>query len=345
MLKRALGNTGLDIAPLVFGGNVLGWTVDETTGFELLDRFLDAGFNAIDTADIYSVWAEGCRGGESETILGKWLGANPGKRERVVLCTKVGGDFRDGRKGLSERWMTQAVEDSLRRLRTDRIDLYQSHWPDPKTPLEETLGVYDKLVKAGKVRAIGCSNQDAVQLGSALKAARALGLPCYQTLQTEYHLCTRRAFEGGLRRLALREGLGVLCHSGLARGFLTGKYRSREDLAKSPRGKAVARYLTARGGRILQALDRVAERHGAAPAEVALAWLRDRDGVTAPIASATSRAQLDSLIRGGHLVLAGEDVQLLDQASDGWWEKAGLGPCRGWLAGVYARLGSPFRGR
>ncbi len=338
MLKRVLGKTGLNIAPLVFGGNVLGWTADEATGFDLLDGFLDAGFNAIDTADMYSVWVKGNQGGESESILGRWLRANPGKRERVLLFTKVGGDFRDGRKGLSERHVTRAVEDSLRRLQTDRIDLYQSHWPDPAVRLEETLGVYEKLIKAGKVRAIGCSNLDPAQLSKALRVARMQGLPGYQTLQTEYHLCHRRAFEGGLRALVLQEGLGVLAHSSLARGFLSGKYRSRADLAQSPRGKDAARYLNARGGRILRALDRVADRHGAAPAEVALAWLMAREGVTAPIASATSRIQLASLVRAVQLVLSGEDMGMLEEASDDWWEKAGLGPCHGWLAGLYAHL-------
>lgn len=332
----------MDIAPLVLGGNVFGWTVDERTSFGLLDGFLDAGFNAVDTADIYSVWAEGNRGGESETIIGRWLRANPGKRERVLLFSKVGGDFRDGRKGLSEAWITRAVEDSLRRLQTDRIDLYQAHWPDPGTPLEASLGAFDRLIRAGKVRAVGCSNLDATQLGEALKAAREHGLSGYQTLQPEYSLCARRGFEGGLRDLALREGLGVLSHSSLARGFLTGKYRVPADLAKSLRGRDSARYLDGRGRRILAALDLVADRHGSVPAEVALAWLMARDGVTAPIASATSHLQLASLVRAGRLALAAEDVRILDRASDGWWEKAGLGPCRAGLAGAFRRITSAF---
>jgi aryl-alcohol dehydrogenase-like predicted oxidoreductase len=261
----------------------------------------------------------------------------------VLLLTKVGGDFRNGRKGLSERHMTRAVEDSLRRLQTDRIDLYQSHWPDPAVPLAETLGVYGRLIQAGKVRAIGCSNLDPAQLADALRVARDHGLPAYRTLQTEYNLCARRAFEGGLRALALREGLGVLAHSSLARGFLTGKYRSRADLGQSVRGKDSARYLNPWGDRILRALDGVADRHGAAPAEVALAWVMAREGITAPIASASSRGQLASLVRAAQLVLTGEDLRELEEASDGWWEKAGLGPFRGWMARLRSRLRTVLR--
>lgn len=338
MALRPLGRTGLAIAPLVLGGNVFGWTVDDPTGFDLLDGFLDAGFNAIDTADIYSVWADGNRGGESEALIGRWLRANPGKRERLLLFSKVGGDFRDGRKGLSKRWITQAVEDSLRRLRTDRIDLYQAHWPDPATPLAETLEAYARLIQDGKVRAIGCSNLDAAGLVRSLRVARAQGLPSYQTLQCQYHLCARREFEADLGPLALREGIGVLTYSGLARGFLTGKYRSRADLAGSPRGKDVARYLDRRGRRILGALDLVAERHRATPAAVALAWLMVRNEVTAPIASVTNRQQLASLVLAPQLVLADEDVRILDQASDGWCEQVGLGPSRRWLGGAWRQL-------
>ncbi len=338
---RRLGSTGMTLAPLVLGGNVFGWTLDEKRSFEVLDGFLDAGFNAIDTADIYSVWAEGNRGGESETIIGRWLRANPGKRDRVLLFSKVGGDFHDGRKGLSARWIARAVEDSLTRLQTDRIDLYQSHWPDPGTPHEETLGAYAALLEAGKIRAIGCSNMDPARVEASLKVARALGLPGYQTLQPEYNLCSRTGYEGGLRQLAVREGLGVLAHSGLARGFLTGKYRSRADLAKSPRGADMVRFLDGRGGRILAALDQVADRHGARPAEVALAWLLTREGVTAPIASATSLAQLASLARAARLALSGEDLRRLGQASDTWWDAVGLGPCRGWLARAYRRVLQP----
>jgi aryl-alcohol dehydrogenase-like predicted oxidoreductase len=312
---RPLGRTGLAIAPLVFGGNVFGWTVDEKTSFDLLDGFVDAGLDAIDTADVYSAWAPGNKGGESETIIGKWLKANPAKRDKVLILTKVGLDLGGDRKGLSQRWIMQAVEDSLRRLQTDRIDLYQSHRPDPAIPCEETLGAYDRLMKAGKVRAIGASNFTAAQLGEALQVARDKGLPRYETLQPEYNLYTRGGFEDELRDLAISQGLGVITYYSLASGFLSGKYRAKEDLAQSQRGTGVAKYMNERGERILQALDQVAARHQAAPAEVALAWLMARPGVTAPIASATSRTQLASLVRSTTLVLSADDQTVLDQAS------------------------------
>ena len=315
MKLRSLGKTGLQIAPLVLGGNVFGWTVDEKTSFDLLDGFVDAGFNAVDTADSYSTWVEGNNGGESETIIGNWLKASPSKRDSVLIFTKVGSDLGDGRKGLSERWIMQAVEDSLRRLRTDRIDLYQSHWFDPDTPFEETLGAYDKLLRQGKVRAIGASNLDAAQLRTALDVADKKGLPRYQTLQPEYNLYDREKFDGPLRDLAIREGMGVITYYSLASGFLSGKYRSKADLQKSKRGGNVARYLNERGDRILKALDDVAARHDAEPAEVGLAWVMAREGVTAPIASATSRAQLDSLVKAATLRLADEDIEVLDRAS------------------------------
>ncbi|MGY4801006.1 aldo/keto reductase [Teichococcus aerofrigidensis] len=315
MQKRALGRSGLDIAPLVFGGNVFGWTVDEKTSFGLLDGFVDAGLNAIDTADVYSAWAPGNRGGESETIIGNWLRANPGKRDKVLLLTKVGSDMGQGHRDLSRGWIIKAVEDSLRRLNTDRIDLYQSHWPDPRTPYEETLGAYDTLLRQGKVRAIGCSNLDAGQLAEALATARDKGLPRYETLQPQYNLYDREGFDGPLRDLALREGLGVITYYSLASGFLSGKYRSEADLGQSQRGQGIAKYLNPRGLAILAALDEVAERHGARPAEVALAWLIAREGVTAPIASATSRTQLESLVRAVSLTLRPEDIARLDQAS------------------------------
>jgi len=314
MDMRPLGQTGLEIAPLVFGGNVFGWTIDQKTSFELLDGFVDAGFNAIDTADVYSVWVQGHQGGESETIIGNWLQANPAKRDQVLLFTKVGGDLGKDRKGLSERWIIQAVEQSLKRLHTDRIDLYQSHWPDPQTPYAETLGAYEKLLEEGKIRAIGCSNLDAAQLGDALNVAEKHGLPRYETLQPEYNLYDR-GFDGELRDLALREGLGVITYFSLARGFLSGKYRSAADLGKSPRGEGIAKYLNPRGDRILQALDQAAARNHAKPAEVALAWLIAREGVTAPIASATSRPQLASLVKAAQLVLPADEVRFLDQAS------------------------------
>lgn len=314
MKLRALGKTGMEIAPLVFGGNVFGWTIDEARSFELLDAFVDAGFNAIDTADVYSRWVSGHTGGESEAIIGRWLKARPARRQQVLLFTKVGGDMGSGRT-LSRRWIEKAVEDSLTRLATDVIDLYQSHWPDPATPHEETLAAYERLVKSGKVRAIGCSNFSAQQLSASLAAARQHGVPTYQTLQPEYNLVDRASYDGPLRDLALREGLGVITYYSLASGFLSGKYRSQADLKQSARGGGVAKYLAPRGLRILDALDLVARRLDAKPAEIALAWLMQRDGVTAPIASATSVEQLKSFAKAATLVLAPDDVRALDAAS------------------------------
>ncbi|MBK4733529.1 aldo/keto reductase [Noviherbaspirillum pedocola] len=315
MQKRKLGRTGLEIAPLVFGGNVFGWTADEATSFAMLDRFVDAGLDAIDTADAYSRWVPGHQGGESETIIGKWLAANRSRRDRVTLITKVGVDLGPGKKGLSEQRILAAVEDSLRRMQTDVIDLYLSHYPDAETPIEETLGAYDKLLKAGKVRAIGCSNYDVPGLRAALDAAQTKGLPRYDVLQPEYNLIDRSSFENNLRELCINEELGVITYYSLASGFLSGKYRGEQDLGKSARGSRVAQYLNPRGMRILDALDKVAQAHGAKPAEVALAWLIAQRGVTAPIASATSVEQLESLIRSVQLTLTSEDLNLLDTAS------------------------------
>lgn len=315
MARRTLGTTGFQIAPLVLGGNVFGWTADEKTSFDLLDAFVDGGLNAIDTADVYSSWVKGNRGGESETVIGKWLQANPSKRDKVLILTKVGMDLGEDRKGLSERWIVRAVEDSLRRLQTDRIDLYQSHTPDADTPQEETLGAYAKLIKAGKVRAIGASNFNATQLGEALKVAAEKSLPRYESLQPGYNLYDRSGFDGPLRDLVIRENIGVITYSSLASGFLTGKYRSKADLAKSQRGGGIAKYLTARGTLILNALDEVAARNNAKPAEVALAWLIAQKGITAPIASATSLEQLASLVKATYLSLPAEDLAILDEAS------------------------------
>ena len=315
--KRPLGRTGLEIAPLVLGTNVFGWTADEPTAFSILDAFVDHGFDAVDTADSYSHWAPGNQGGESETIIGRWLRRDPSKRSRVHLFTKVGSGMpgTGGKKSLAKRWILQAVEDSLRRLQVDTIDLYQSHWPDPETPHEETLSAYDELIGAGKLRAIGASNLDAAQLADALRVADERGLPRYRTLQPPYNLYDRATFEGPLQQLCVREGLGVITYYGLASGFLTGKYRSKDDLSKSPRGGGVAKYMDARGMRILAALDEVGGRRSAQPAEVALAWLMQREGVTAPIASATSREQLASLVHAARLRLTAEDVAALDAAS------------------------------
>lgn len=315
MQKRPLGRSGLEIAPLVFGGNVFGWTIDERTSFSLLDAFVDAGLNAIDTADVYSRWKPGNQGGESETIIGNWLRANPGKRERVLVLTKVGSDMGQGHKDLSPGWIEKAVEDSLRRLNTDVIDLYQSHWPDPSTPQEGTLRAYEKLLRAGKIRAIGTSNYDAALLEESLKVSAEKGMPRYESLQPGYNLYDRSGFDGPLRDLVMREGIGVITYYSLASGFLSGKYRSKEDLAKSQRGQGVAKYLDERGMRILGALDDVSARLDAKPAEVALAWVIAREGVTAPIASATSPDQLASLVRAVHLALSPEDIAALDAAS------------------------------
>lgn len=316
MKKRPLGSTGLEIAPLVFGGNVFGWTVDQPTAFTLLDRFSDAGLNAIDTADAYSVWVPGHKGGESETIIGNWLKASPAHREKTVIITKVGAKLAEDKKGLSARHIEAAAEDSLRRLQTNYIDLYLSHHPDPETPIEETLRAYENLIRQGKVKAIGASNYSAAQLREALAIASEKGLPRYEVLEPEYNLYNRSSYEGGLRDLCIEKGLGVITYYSLASGFLSGKYRAPEDLGKSVRGQGISKYLNPRGFRILDALDNVAEAHYATPAEVALAWLIARRGVTAPIASATSVQQLESLIRATHLVLSDSDIDLLNTASE-----------------------------
>ena len=314
MQKRRLGRTDLSIAPLVLGGNVFGWTADEKTSFNLLDRFVDAGLNAIDTADVYSRWVEGNQGGESEVIIGKWMKAR-GRRDDVVVITKVGSDMGQGRVDLSASHIERAVEQSLKRLQTDAIDLYLSHWPDPATPYEETLAAYEKLLATGKVRNIGASNLDAGQLRAALDVASLRSLPRYEVLQPEYNLYDRSSFDGPLRDLCVAEHVGVITYFSLAKGFLSGKYRSDADLGKSARGGGVKEYLNPRGMRILSALDAVSERHSARQAEVALAWAMARPGVTAPIASATTLDQMDSLVRAASLKLAPEDMAALDKAS------------------------------
>ncbi len=310
---RPLGRSGLTIAPLVFGGNVLGWTADKRMSFDLLDRFIDAGLNAIDTANSYQTWVPG-NTGMSETIIGEWMAARK-NRDRVVLITKVGSDIGQGKQDLSATHIAEAAADSLRRLRTDHIDLYFSHWFVPDAPYAETLGAYDYLIRAGKVRAIGASNHSADQVREALAMADANGLPRYSVLQPEYNLYDRQGFEGGLQQLAIEENLGVITYFALARGFLSGKYRSAADLGQSPRGGSIGRYLNPRGFRILDALDDVAAGHKAKPAEVALAWVIAAKGVTAPIASATSLEQCDSLIRAASLELRAADIAELDQAS------------------------------
>ncbi|NTS31206.1 aldo/keto reductase [Phyllobacterium sp. BT25] len=314
MQQRRLGRTGLSIAPLVFGGNVFGWTADKKTSFDLLDRFVDAGFNAVDTADAYSRWVSGNEGGESETIIGEWMKSRK-NRDKIVIITKVGSDMGQGKKDLSAAYIARAAEASLRRLQVDAIDLYLSHWPDPETPYEETLGAHAELLKAGKVKSIGASNLDAQQLRAALDVSRETGLPRYDVLQPEYNLYDRKSYDGPLRDLCMAEHIGVITYFSLARGFLSGKYRSEADLGKSARGGGIKDYLNPRGFRILAALDDIAAKHKAKPAEIALAWIMQREGVTAPIASATSLEQLDSLIKAASLNLSAEDVTQLDKAS------------------------------
>ena len=312
---RPLGRSGLSTAPLVFGGNVFGWTADEAMTFRLLDAFVDSGFNLIDTADVYSAWVPGHRGGESETLIGRWF-ARSGKRDRVLIATKVGKDMGEGRKGLSAAWIRRAVEDSLRRLQTDRIDLYQSHDDDPTVSFEETLGAFADLIRAGKVRAIGASNHGAARLAEALDTSDRLGLPRYETLQPLYNLIDREAFEAELAPLAIERGLGVINFYGLARGFLTGKYRSEADLAGSARGAGVrAACFNDRGWRVLAALDEAAAALRATPAQVALAWQLNQPGIAAPIASATSPTQLQELIGAATLSLDAATVDALDRAS------------------------------
>lgn len=314
MIKRELGHSGLHIAPFALGCNVFGWTVDEQTAFALLDAFTAAGCNCIDTADSYSRWVSGNKGGESETIIGKWL-KQRGSRHKVIIATKVGSPMGQGNKGLSKHYILKACEDSLKRLQTDHIDLYQSHFDDPHTRLEETLEAYDELVKQGKVLAIGASNYTVERLAQALEISRSRGFPAYQSLQTLYNLYERAEYEVDLEPFCKKQGLGVLTYYSLARGFLSGKYRSVKDLSKSPRGLMVGRFLDQRGFRILQALDAVARRHHATPAAVALNWVMSRPSVTAAIASATNLEQLRMLTAATRIEMDSTSVRLLDRLS------------------------------
>ncbi|MGJ7492298.1 aldo/keto reductase [Variovorax sp. ZT4R33] len=315
MQLRELGRSGLQVSPLAFGGNVFGWTVDEAQSFRLLDAWLDAGFNFVDTADVYSRWAPGHVGGESETIIGKWF-RQSGKRNRVVLATKVGKPMGDEKVGLSAAYIRAAVDASLTRLKTDHIDLYQSHDDDAATPLEETMEAFAGLIQAGKVRAIGASNYSAPRLAEALDVSERLGLPRYESLQPLYNLYDRAVFEDALAPLCLARGVGVINFYALAAGFLTGKYRSEADAAKSLRGaNTTKKYLNARGLRILEALDAVAASHGATPAQVAIAWQIAQPAITAPIASATSVPQLEELAKAATLVLDPVAIATLDAAS------------------------------
>ena len=310
---RPLGRSSLRVSPICLGGNVFGWTIDEAMSHRLLDAWVDAGMNFIDTADVYSTWVPGHVGGESEAIIGRWLKAS-GKRDRVVLATKVGKAMPDG-QGLSRRYIRGAVEASLRRLQTDVIDLYQSHEDDASTPLEETLAAFAELVQEGKVRAIGASNFSAQRLDAALRVSDELGLPRYESLQPLYNLVERPAYEAELEAVCVGHGLGVIPFYALASGFLTGKYRSAADLGKSPRGAAAKKYLDARGLGLLGALDAVAATIGATPGQVALAWLVARPGITAPIASATTPAQLAELVGAAMLRLDTPSYDLIDKVS------------------------------
>ena len=312
MTKRRLGRTDIFIEPLVLGTNVIGWTADEKTSCAVLDAFVAEGFTAIDTADVYSLWVPGNKS-ESEKIIGRWLKAR-GNRDKVQILTKVGSDMGQGKNSLSAAWIEKAATDSLTRLQTDYIDLYQSHWPDPTVTHEETLGAYDKLIKAGRVRFIGASNFDETLLREALSTSEARALPRYETLQNEYNLYTRSKFEGPIQDLVLKEGLSGLAYFSLASGFLSGKYRSAADFGKSARGGGMSKYLDDKGRRILAAQDTVSERTGASPAEIALAWVNAQRGIAAPIASATSIEQLASLARGARLTLSPNDLALLTDA-------------------------------
>lgn len=311
MQTRQLGQSSLHVAPLAFGGNVFGWTADENTSFALLDEFVARGFNFIDSADVYSRWVPGNTGGESETILGRWLKAR-GNRHKVIVATKLGIEMAPGKKGLSRQYMQEAVEASLRRLQTDYIDLYQSHRDDPDTPIEETLGAYADLIRQGKVREIGASNFTAARLAESLRVSTGQGLPRYQSLQPLYNLVERQEFEGELETLCLRETIGVIPYYALASGFLTGKYRSAADTEGRSRGSRVTKYLNAQGLGVLRALDEVARRYDASPGQVALAWMIARPGITAPIASATNVEQLREIMRAPEIALDSDAIATID---------------------------------
>ena len=314
MEKRQLGQSSLYVTPITFGGNVFGWTADEKASFALMDAFVGAGFNFIDSADVYSRWHPGNQGGESEVIIGNWLKARGG-RDKVIIATKLGIEMAPGKKGLSRKYMMQAVEDSLRRLQTDYIDLYQSHRDDPETPIEETLSAYQDLIKAGKVREIGASNFTADRLAESLKISTEKGLPRYQSLQPLYSLVERAEFEGPLEDLCLREKVGTIGYYSLASGFLTGKYRSAADREGKARGSRVEKYMNDYGFGVIAALDDVAKRYNAKPVQIALAWLIARPSVTAPIASATNLDQLKELLGAADIELDAAAIQQIDAAS------------------------------
>jgi len=312
--KRKLGKSNLEIVPLVFGGNVFGWTIDESASFKILDAFLDGGFNCVDTADVYSKWKPGNTGGESEIIIGNWFKAR-GNRSKVILASKCGLEMAPDKKGLSKAYILRAVEDSLKRLKTDYIDLYQSHRDDNVTPVEETMEAHAQLVKAGKVRVVGASNFNAERLKASLDASAAAGIPRYETLQPLYSLVERKEFEGPLQDLCVKQGIGVIPYYSLASGFLTGKYRTEADLAGKARAAGAGKYLNAKGLGILKALDDAAKSHNATQAQVALAWLLAQPAVAAPIASATSLEQLADIKKSTTLKLDAGSLAALDKAS------------------------------
>lgn len=314
MQTRKLGHSDINVVPIMFGGNVFGWTIDQATSFEILDAFVDRGFNFIDTADVYSRWKPGNRGGESETIIGEWF-QRSGKRDKVVLATKVGWDMGDGRMGLKKKYILEEVEASLKRLKTDRIDLYQSHKDDESTPVDETLEAYDQLIRQGKVRIVGASNFSAARLTEAIETAKQKDLPVYQTLQPEYNLHTRQEYERDLAPVAAKYGISVITYFSLASGFLTGKYKSTEDTKGVNRESRVQKYFDERGMKILKALEEVEKQTGAKQASISLAWLLAQPTVTAPIVSATSTQQLEALFAAVDLKLTPEQVQLLTDAS------------------------------
>jgi aryl-alcohol dehydrogenase-like predicted oxidoreductase len=311
---KKLGNSELAVSPLCFGGNVFGWTLDESSSFKILDAFTDQGLNFIDTANSYSRWVPGNKGGESETIIGKWLKYS-GKRDKIILATKVGSNLSPKQRGLSPKYITQAVEESLTRLQTDYIDLYQSHYDDPETPIEETLEAYAQLIKAGKVRVIGASNISAQRLLESLNVSGKLGIPAYESLQPEYNLYSREGYEKEYEGIVLEKNIGVIPYYSLASGFLTGKYRTENDFNKSQRGGGIQKYMNERGFRILAALDEVAAQYRVTQATVSLAWLMARPGVTAPIASATTINQLAELVAATGVSLDASAVELLNKAS------------------------------
>lgn len=315
MLKnRKLGASEITIAPLVFGTNVFGWTTDEAMTFRLLDYFTEQGFNAIDTADVYSKWVPGHVGGESEVAIGKWL-KQSGKRDQIILATKVGAELAVDKKGLSKKYILKAAEASLKRLNTEYIDLYQSHYDDLETPVEETLEAYDSLIKAGKVRIIGASNFSVDRLKESLQIGRENNLPLYQTFQPEYNLYDRLDFEKHIRPVTLENNLSVISYFSLASGFLTGKYRNLADVKESKRAGFVEKYLTDRGLNLLKALDEVSAKHQTGLGTIALAWVIQQPGITAPIASATNLDQLADLIKATAITLDPQDISLLSSAS------------------------------